>query len=273
MTTRCARAERSGRERVPTVRGFLGVLGAGVVAGVSFLLALAMLLPPPSTVEAPEATSVVASSSDARFAVWDHNADGTPVRWDPCRPIEVVLSRRGAPATAVRDLEAALEYVGEVSGLRLVFSGATEERPSAERSPYQPERYGERWAPVLVAWAEPGEADLPLRDIDRGVSIPVAVGADDDRTYVTGQIVLGAHREDLAGGFGDRAHSWGATLVHALGHLVRLGHVDDPDELIHVVPGRGPVEFGPGDLAGFEAVGSAGGCRPAVEPQPVDVGD
>jgi hypothetical protein len=35
----------------------------------------------------------------------------------------------------------------------------------------------------------------------------------------------------------DREHSWGATLLHELGHLVGLAHVDDPDQLMSTYPG------------------------------------
>jgi hypothetical protein len=103
--------------------------------------------------------------------------------------------------------------------------------------------------------------------------MPFAVGAPCDRTYVTGQVALNTARDDLVAGFDDRATSWGSTLLHELAHLVGLGHVDDPDELMHVHPGDGPVAFGPGDLAGLAAVGAAQGCRDVPTPQHVEVAD
>ena len=261
---------------LPTVAGLLAVFGVGAIVGVAFLAGLALLFVPSwrdgGVERAVGQVAVVdPGSADPGFTVWAQNDDGTPVRWDPCTPIEVVMSAEGAPVGAVADLERALEIVAEASGLRFSLLGETAERPSAARRPFQPDRYGNRWAPVLVAWSLPGRARIPLRDIDRGVSIPVAVGPEGDRTYVTGQVVLGVHRNDLEPGFVDREHSWGATLVHELGHLVGLGHVDDPDELMHVFPGEGPVEFGRGDLAGLRAVGAGTGCRPEPRPQPVQL--
>ncbi|MGJ9411746.1 matrixin family metalloprotease [Aeromicrobium sp. CF4.19] len=44
-----------------------------------------------------------------------------------------------------------------------------------------------------------------------------------------------------------------AVLLHELAHLVGLDHVDDTDELMY--PTSGPLEWGPGDLAGLEALG------------------
>jgi hypothetical protein len=78
-------------------------------------------------------------------------------------------------------------------------------------------------------------------------------------------------RDDLAPGFDDRATSWGSTILHELGHLVGLGHVDDRGELMAVTPGEGPVRFGPGDLRGLAAIGADHGCVDVPRPQPVEV--
>ena len=46
--------------------------------------------------------------------------------------------------------------------------------------------------------------------------------------------------------------------MHELGHLVGLGHVDAPDELMSA-ENHGLLTWGPGDRAGLSAVG-AGRC-------------
>lgn len=222
----------------------------------------------------PQATSGHVGASSDGYRVWERRADGTPVRWDPCSPIELVVSPAGVPAGGREDLEVAVDRVRGATGLDLRVVGETDERPSSARLPFQPERYEQRWAPVLVAWAEPHEDGIPLRDIDRGVGIPLAVGTEGDRSYVSGQLVLNVERGDLVAGFDDRATAWGATLLHELAHVVGLAHVDDPRELLHVFPGEGPVAFGPGDLAGLRAVGAdAGGCLDVPAPRPVSVDD
>ena len=205
------------------------------------------------------------------FSVWERNADGRPVRFDPCSPVEVVLNDRSAPAGARQDLEEALARIAAVSGLDLRLVGTTDEPPSDPRLPYQPERYGDRWAPTLVVWAHPGRPGVALRDTDRGIATPVAVGEEGERTYVSGQVVLNADRHDLGPGFGDRRDAWGATLLHELGHLVGLGHVDDPGQLMSTLPGQGPVLLGAGDRAGLVAVGAGAGCREVPAAGPVRV--
>jgi hypothetical protein len=219
-----------------------------------------------------DGTVGIGASSDG-FDVWARNDDGLPVRWDPCSPIDLLVATDGAPPGALSDLRRSVEELREHTGLALRVAGTNDERPRADRSPFQPDRYGRRWAPVLVAWSPPHEGGLRLRTTDRGVAMPIAVGPPGDRTYVTGQVVFNAERTDLRPGFADRAHSWGATMLHELAHLVGLAHVEDPDQLMAVHPGTGPVAFGTGDLAGLEAIGAGHGCRRVPTPQHVDVAD
>ena len=244
----------------------LGLLAVSV-AGLAWL---ATDLLSTATADGPDATATLGASTDG-YDVWARNEDGSPVRWDPCAPIHLVIADDGAPAGWRDDLDRAMDEVGEVSGLAFEVEATTDERPDVRRPAYQPDRYGHRWAPVLVAWSPPGEGDLPLHATDRGLAIPLAVGVDGDRTYVTGQIVLNRERDDLEVGFADRAGSWGATLLHELGHLLGLAHADDHAQLMAHYPGEGPVVLGEGDRAGLRAVGSDAGCRAVPDPGPIEI--
>jgi hypothetical protein len=253
------------------------VVGAAALAGAVVVAAALVWLGPvapsePDTADTT-ATSAGPGASTDGYTVWSRNDDGTPVRWDPCSPIELVVAADGAPPRAREDLDEAIARIEEATGLTLRVAGTTDERPRADRPPYQPDRYGHRWAPVLVAWSRPHEGGIHLRSSDRGVAVPIAVGPTGDRTYVTAQLVLNADRHDLEPGFEDRSRSWGSTLLHELAHVVGLDHVDDPTELLHVHPGQGPVTLGPGDRAGLAEVGAAQGCREVPTPQHVEVAD
>jgi hypothetical protein len=74
------------------------------------------------------------------------------VAYDPCRPIHYVIRPQGQPAGGNKIVTDAVLRVSKATGLRFVFDGATSEAPSRERPSYQPERYGDRWAPVLISW-------------------------------------------------------------------------------------------------------------------------
>jgi hypothetical protein len=208
----------------------------------------------------------VASQRAAGHAFWGTDHRGGPLRWDACAPVEFVLNQDVAPDHAEDDLRAALAMLADASGLDLVLSGTTAERPDLGRPLVEPSGEGWRWRPVLVAWASPGTTDIPMDDLDRGVALPVAVRDGQREAFVTGQVLINASRTDLVAGFGDRSVSVGATLVHEIGHILGLDHVDDLRQMMSAEPGRGPVTFGPGDLAGLRAIGAAAGCNPAPPP-------
>lgn len=246
------------------------VLGAVLALGLGWLLGMGPLTGPADEGVVDATASRGASTDGTGFTVWDRNEDGSPVRWDPCAPIDLVVTDTGAPDGWRDDLDRAVAVANEASGLELRVIGDVDETPTGDRSPYQPDRYGPRWAPVLVAWSAPREG-LPLRDVDRGLGIPVAVGSDGDRVYVSGQVVLNVDRTDLQVGAADRRTAWGATILHELLHVLGLGHVDDPTELMATFPGEGPIELGPGDRTGLAAVGAGGGCLEVPDPRHVEL--
>ena len=74
--------------------------------------------------------------------------------------------------------------------------------------------------------------------------------------YVTGAVSLDA--PGMARTLGaDPAHGRAlarAIVMHELGHVVGLGHVDDPQELMDA-ENVGRTSFGPGDLRGLSRLG------------------
>lgn len=192
--------------------------------------------------------------------------DGSPVRWDPCEPVRYVVNASRAPyPTAVDDVRGALRRVTDASGITFEYLGQTDEVPDPEREPIL-DRYGdERWAPVLVAWTDPGQVpDLEGTVVGSAQVIP----AGREAVYVSGAIYLDA-TERMRAGFGTGG-SWGTVLLHEAGHLAGLGHVESEGEVMH--PGgernqlAATIRFGPGDGAGLDALGLSAGCEdvPAV---------
>jgi len=261
--------ERRGRTILPLVLAG-GVVSALAVTGLALLLGPSGRAPEPRDVpptsQERQATDAEGSDHTRGHRFWGMAADGGPLRWDPCTPIEVVLSEERAPSGARVDLELALDTLAAATGLTLTLLGTTDERPSVERPLVVRDGGTWQYAPVLVAWSRVGDGGLPLTIADRGISLPVAVRADGREAFVTGQVVLNADRTDLVPGFGDRRDAWGATLLHELAHLLGLAHVDDPTELMSTDPGDGPVRLGPGDLEGLARLGVEGGCNPAPDP-------
>lgn len=236
--------------------------GAVALAGPSTtVLALGRSLPwSPRTADAglvAAAPPVPLPAADGPYAFLLTTDTRAPVRWDPCRPIPLVVNFAGAPPDADDILSAALDATSQATGLRFVVEGGTGEAPTPDRAAHQPDRYGDRWAPVLVAWAS--ESEYPDLAGDRvGISAPVAVdppGAPTMR-YVTGSVVIEAGWFETLSSTDLGRRQAVAVLQHELGHLVGLDHVDDPLQLMSPVY-RSVPDWSAGDLAGLAVAGSA----------------
>ncbi len=81
------------------------------------------------------------------------------------------------------------------------------------------------------------------------------------KVYVTGSLLLdGPQLEESLRVVGGRDQVL-SVLLHELGHVIGLGHVEDPAELMHPEGQPGAAGYGPGDRAGLARLG-AGACVP-----------
>jgi hypothetical protein len=185
------------------------------------------------------------------------DATGGPVTWSPCRPIHYVVRTAHQPEGGKALLRDAVAQVSAATGLRFVDDGTTDEGPSEDRGAYQPERYGDRWAPVLIAWATADE--VPDFGVDvAGEAGPIWVTpASGASVYVSGVVYLDPAK--LAGAPPAAAK---AVVLHELGHLVGLAHVNDAGAVMFP-RASGVTAYASGDLAGLAALGR-GACRPDV---------
>jgi hypothetical protein len=187
----------------------------------------------------------------------------TPVAYDPCRPVHYTIRPHGGPDEGEALVVEAVARISEVTGLQFVYDGFTDEVPGAGRELYQPERYGRRWAPVLIAWETEEENPALAGDVvGEAGSVPASLG-DGPRVYLSGAVSLDAPRlgELLVGRDGRSVVR--SIILHELGHLIGLAHVDDEEQLMFPEARRDVPDFSAGDLTGLATLG-AGACVPEL---------
>ncbi len=252
------------RERVRSVLVVLGVLALLLVAWRVNSPASQFALREPATVDLPPTGPVgaglerpAAVKSDAgTYRLGLTLRDGTPVTYDSCRSVRLVVNPDGAPEGAGELLTEAVSEVAAASGLDLELTGETEERP-VDRRPLRLEEYGDDWAPSLVAWSDPEESPRLDGEV-AGYAGSGYARRGDTVAYVSGSVTLDGPQlaQALDAGRVDTARG---VLVHELAHLIGLAHVDDPNELMYPQTQPDVASLQDGDRAGLAALGQ-GGC-------------
>ncbi|HVL92339.1 MAG TPA: hypothetical protein VM264_03250 [Acidimicrobiales bacterium] len=203
---------------------------------------------------------VFAFPDGASYAFAAERAGCQPVRWNPCAPVPYVVNPAGGPPNALALARAAAEQAARASGLDLRFSGVTDEPVLAQR-PLVQSRYGNRFAPLLIAWAPPAEigeaAGFGGIVTVRGRTAPVQVVSG--FAYVARQLGRPGQTNGDALQIG--------VLLHELGHALGLDHADETLQVMNSVgdAGRPITSYLDGDLAGLDRVGRRAGCLPPVD--------
>lgn len=216
-----------------------------------------------------------------------HRDGCTPFRFNPCQPIRYVTSGPARPADRA-DLTEALRRLSAATGIEFVHEGeVTDPPPVPARAVVVPGPEGPRWAPVHIAWVDqetmgrarptvpPGvnSTSTTVPDIGiPGAGLAIPVGG----VYVTGVLLLNVDavadlrtRAPMPHGFG-RGPNWGRVLLHELGHLLGLGHVQSTANLMHHELGAHTspnANFGIGDQIALDAIGRKAGCVETPVPQ------
>lgn len=168
--------------------------------------------------------------------------DGRPLRWSPCAPLTWRYSPAGAPAgvttaEAVAFIDEGFAYLAELTGLTFRYGGTI-----ARTDPLPAHQ-------VAVGWSVMARGNL-----GRAGVVPDATPWGTRLVY--GAVELNS-AESLPLTWG--AEGWGPVLLHELGHVLNLDHVDDPAQLMYFAS-LGQRDVAPGDLEGLIAVSALWGC-------------
>jgi hypothetical protein len=197
-----------------------------------------------------------------------------PLRFNPCAPIHFIINPANAPAGGVEDVRTGFRLIAEAGGYTFVDDGLTDsDRFDFGRLAYNPERYGERWAPIVVSWGRlgsQGRNDVIVAGMGNGHVV--------DGAIVTGMLNLNvdaridASRETpIPNGYGEGI-SWGRVILHELGHVFGLGHVESKNSIMHealLEQTRSITQYGVGDIQAWRLIGRQAGCTDTPAPRPV----
>jgi hypothetical protein len=185
---------------------------------------------------------------------------GQPVRWNPCEPIHYVVNLGAAPVGSLRDVQDAVLRISSATGIAFVYDGLSDEVPTQERPVFQPDRYGDRWAPVLIGWVDPRTSTFDFDPGGReaaGVAGPLYPRPGPSTMYVSGVVAINV-ADPNPPGFGSQG-AQGPVVLHELAHVMGLGHYKANGELMEP-SGGGMTDFGPGDLQGLRELGAPPGA-------------
>lgn len=231
-----------------------------LACGVGMVIAVPSLLPAPvrdlvglgpeRLGRAPDPTGV----GPYRFLSTQPRDDDAPVGYDPCTRIPVRVNLDGAPDGSLELVRRALGIVEGATGLRFDYRGTTSVRPRWEAETIPVILGQPKASPVLISWADADEvSQLAGRVAGVGGSVAIPDGSGEEY-YVTGAITLDTDTFAAIDSDEDGDAEELAIILHELGHVVGLDHVEDENELMNA-ENTGQTAFGPGDLLGLSKLG------------------
>jgi predicted Zn-dependent protease len=79
--------------------------------------------------------------------------------------------------------------------------------------------------------------------------------------YITGFAILDTRLNGTVSSAAGPGHTMRNFLAHETGHVVGLGHVADPSQLLYpTITSEAPDGYADGDRAGLASLGISGGC-------------
>jgi Matrixin len=175
---------------------------------------------------------------------------GQPVTYSSCSLIRVAVYPAGGPPDAEQLVREAVAIMRDATGLDIVVTGAFGGHApnwNFGAAPILPD------SPISVSWQDQ-DAIAELSDHVAGLGgSPIITAPYGGKQRVAGTIALSRDYYTLLTERHDHGEAL-AVLLHEFGHVLGLGHVDSPRELMYE-DNIGLTHLGPGDREGLRLLG------------------
>jgi hypothetical protein len=212
-------------------------------------------------VRAPEPIDL--GSADDWSSISGKNADGTPVRWDPCAPIRWTFNPNGTEAAypqALEDITTSMSRISAYTGLRFEYVGAGAVIPYATTGGDM-HPVDDTTPDLFVGFAR--RAEVPLFNqgvIGLGGPAYYRTAIDNAQWIDTAGVVLNTALLDSMRELDDEARNlWRSLITHEVLHAVGLGHSVGEQQVMYPYV-RATDRFGAGDITGMQVHGATQGC-------------
>lgn len=172
-------------------------------------------------------------STDVRWTLTNHNG---PVTWDSCAPVHVAINPGPFEDSAYEEIHSALDEIADTVGVRFSVHRTDSFLPTSRWALEAPGDYGAP-PPVLIGWVDAADTDM-LGGDTAGSTVANPQNTVRGRYLVTGAIALDAaqyERFESGTGAGKTRRN---LLLHELGHMLGLDHVDSTASLMNPVVGK-----------------------------------
>lgn len=187
----------------------------------------------------------------------NYGADHQPVTYNPCQAIRYTINVDLAPPGSAGLVGAAVAEISRLTGLRFIYIGVSHVPVHFTKQIDRSVLLGQH-PPVEIAWASAREFTALKGDVLGFGGSTLVRSSTNASAYVTGSVALRADQLGQALRSPGGAAFVKAVILHELGHVVGLAHVNDPRELMNPSTSA-QRDFGPGDRAGLARLGQ-GSC-------------
>ena len=195
-----------------------------------------------------EGLQLAARPSADSFSYYITDSNSRPARWDRCTPIRYAVNLASIPpdtTNALEIIQRAISEISTASGFTFQYVGDTSIIPNTSQSP----EWMTDQADLFIGFADPTSVPRLAGAVAGTTQLRTARTADGS-LRITGSGVAIDGTEQLSLGF--RSYGLGQIVLHELGHVLNLGHTDDPEQLMYPnVSYPTPNHLQPGDITGL----------------------